>query len=444
MDRRRNLAEPYHAGRSPRAGDCTEEVLASPRDLPAILLRVWSNRAPRGTSAILEPGTSVDVGSGASSDVRLAEPTLSAVHCRVYHRARSLEVVDLGSRNGLRIAGALVHSAHVLPGSVLSLGEASLEIAVPPAGGAAAASVEPLPGVVGASAPMLALAQRVRRVAPSKLPVLLRGETGTGKELVASALHALSRRPGPFVAINAGAISSSLAESELFGHLRGAFTGAIVDRRGAFLQADRGTLLLDEVGSLPRDMQAKLLRVLEDGAVRALGAERSAQVDVRVIAATCEPLERLVESGRFRQDLYERLSACVVRLPPLRERRADLPSLCSALCSALGLDGSEPSQAALQLLETLPLRGNVRELKNLLGHASVLAGPGTPIEPEHLREAILEREGPRQQLPDAAILHAYDVTGCNASATARALGIPRTTVRDAIKRARDRWRAPAD
>ena len=414
----------------------TEEVAASHRELPAVFLRVWSGRAPRGASALLEPGRWVDVGSGPASDVRLPEPTLSGVHCRVFHRSGFLEVVDLGSTNGLRIAGALVNSVQIMPGAILGLGEASLEIALPPSNLASLTETEPLPGVVGASAPMLALAQRVRRVAPSRFPVLLRGETGTGKELVATALHGLSGRSGAFVAINAAAISSSLAESELFGHLRGAFTGAVSDRRGAFVQADRGSLFLDEVGSLPRDVQAKLLRVLEDGAVRALGGERAAQVDVRVIAATCEPLERLVESGRFRQDLYERLSACVVRLPPLRERRADLPALCRALCASMGLSGSRPPPAALRLLEGLPLRGNVRELKNLLAHGSMLAGAGRAIEAEHLLEALAERDGPRVHASDATIASTYAATGGNASATARTLGLPRTTVRDALKRAR--------
>lgn len=413
----------------------TEELPTTGRALPVVLARLASSRAPKGATIVVEPGAEAVVGSAAGVGLRLVEPTLSGRHCRIAHRSSFVEVIDLGSRNGLRIAGASVSAARVWPGSVVGLGDATLEIVRPTGSQLDLSSVEPLPGVVGTSAPMLSLAYRVRRVAPSHLPVLLRGETGTGKELVASAIHALAGRAGAFVAINAAAISSTLAESELFGHRRGSFTGASADRRGAFAEAHRGTLFLDEIGSLPRDVQAKLLRVVEDGAVRSLGAEQPTRVDVRLVAATCEPLERLVASGRFRQDLYERLASCVVRLPPLRERRADLPILCRALAGKLGLDETSVGRSGLRVLEGLTFRGNVRELKSLLAHAGLLAGPGARIEAEHILEAMSERVGPRPQLADAEILHAYEAAGRNASAASRALGVPRSSVRDAVKRA---------
>ena len=194
-------------------------------------------------------------------------------------------------------------------------------------------------GMIGSSEPMRALRRTIFRLAPIPAPVLVTGETGTGKELVARALHTESARPGPFVAINAGAIPGSLIASELFGHVRGAFTGATAGHRGVFEQAHGGTLLLDEVGELPLDLQAWLLRVLETGEVRALGAERTKHVDVRVIASTHRDLEAAVGARRFRADLYWRLAVLEVDVPPLRQRKEDIAALARDI-----LDGAAPSE----------------------------------------------------------------------------------------------------
>jgi DNA-binding NtrC family response regulator len=355
----------------------------------------------------------------------------------VVHRSTFVEVVDLASTNGIEIAGASVRGAQLWPGASVSLGAASLEVLEPSrSGGDGVSGIEPLAGLAGSSAIMLKLAARVRRVAPLALPVLVRGESGTGKELVARAIHRESGRQGSFVALNAAAISPALAESELFGHRRGAFTGASESRRGAFTEAHGGTLFLDEIGALPLEVQAKLLRVVEDGVIRPLGSGVASAVDVRLVAATCEAIENRVETGGFRADLFERLAACIVRLPPLRDRRADIPDIARALLADLGLGDMELSRAAERALFGRPFKGNVRELRNLLASAAVLAGDDLVIRAEHLLDAIDERNGPTRRLGHTDVLRSYEASGRNATATARALGVPRSTLRDAIKRQR--------
>ncbi|MFN0104873.1 MAG: sigma-54-dependent transcriptional regulator [Bryobacteraceae bacterium] len=242
--------------------------------------------------------------------------------------------------------------------------------------------------MVGHSEPMQALFALLRQVAPSRAAVLLTGESGTGKELAARAIHGLSpRKSGPFVALNCAAIPETLMESELFGHEKGAFTGALERRAGCFELARDGTLLLDEIGAMPVATQAKLLRVLEDGRVRRLGGNSEFQLDVRVIAATNTPLENAIGEGKFREDLYYRLNVFHVHLPPLRERYADLSALCSALLIQLNQrHGTKVTGVSPELLERFRVcqwPGNVRELRNALERAVILAGEGT-LGAEHL------------------------------------------------------------
>ncbi|NUO48427.1 MAG: sigma 54-interacting transcriptional regulator [Polyangiaceae bacterium] len=416
----------------------TEELFAGGDAFGPLVLRLWSPRNRGGTTRMLDPGASLEIGSGASCALRLEEPTLSASHCRVEHRSTFVEVVDLASTNGIEIGGASVRGAQLWPGASVSLGAASLEVLEPSrSAGDGVSGVEPLPGLAGSSAVMLKVAARVRRIAPLALPVLVRGESGTGKELVARAIHRESGRDGSFVALNAAAISPALAESELFGHRRGAFTGASENRRGAFTEAHNGTLFLDEIGALPLDVQAKLLRVVEDGMVRPLGSGVASAVDVRLVAATCEAIENRVETGGFRADLFERLAACIVRLPPLRDRRADIPEIARDLLVQLGLADMRLSCAAERTLFGRRFRGNVRELRNLLASAAVLAGDGSVIKPEHLLDAIDERQGSRLRLGHTDVLRTYEASGRNTTAAARALGVPRSTLRDAIRRQRE-------
>ena len=243
--------------------------------------------------------------------------------------------------------------------------------------------------ILGTSAPMRHLGETVARVAPTQAPVLLLGENGSGKELVARAIHAGSpRRQRALVTVNCAAIPDTLFESELFGHARGAFTGATEARRGKFQEADGGTLFLDEVGEIPLALQPKMLRALESGEVERVGGRGPERVDVRIVAATNRDLEAEVAAGRFRQDLYFRLLVVPVRVPPLRERREDVAAARRAL-PGRGLPAqSHPAQdalaeAALALLQSHPWPGNVRELQNAMERVAILV-PEPAIEPAHL------------------------------------------------------------
>ena len=235
---------------------------------------------------------------------------------------------------------------------------------------------DPFPGFVGRSPPMRDLFRRMKRVAETDLPVLILGESGTGKELVARALYARGRRrDAPFVTENCAAIPESLLESILFGHVRGAFTGADRDHAGLFVVADKGTLFLDEIGEMSLGLQSKLLRVLEDGEVRPVGGSTVRRVDVRIVAASNRDLETMVREGRFREDLYYRLAVLTLRPPPLRERPEDVPLLVAYFLAKHAPGGKvrvEP--AALRRLAAHPWPGNVRQLENTVVRALVLAG----------------------------------------------------------------------
>ncbi len=261
--------------------------------------------------------------------------------------------------------------------------------------------------MLGDSAPMQELREQLARLAPLPSPILVLGESGSGKELVARALHRASGRPGPiFVAVNCAALPENLVESELFGHERGAFTGADRTRKGAFETAARGTLFLDEVGELPLPAQAKLLRVLEDGLVSRLGGGRPVQVDTRVVAATNRDLEAEVAAGRFRQDLLFRLNVHVLRVPPLRQHLDDVPLLVEhflqTICERIGLRPKRIAPAALERLQRCAWRrNNVRELRNAVERA-IIACPGQEIEPGDLPADLLVSAEGSPAAPEAA------------------------------------------
>jgi transcriptional regulator with GAF, ATPase, and Fis domain len=276
-------------------------------------------------------------------------------------------------------------------------GEARAED-TPPAARAGGAD-EPVPmrfGMVGDSPALKKVFELIAKVAPSDVSVLVHGETGTGKELVARALHDHSRRKGrPFMAENCAAVPANLLESELFGHKRGSFTGAVADRAGHFVAADGGSVFLDEIGDMPLEMQAKLLRVLQDGEVRPVGSNESRAVDVRVIAATNKDLVAMCKRGEFREDLYFRLNVITIELPPLRERKGDVRLIARWLLGKISEEmgrRARLSEEALLALEGWRWPGNVRELENEIRRAMALGGPGADGEgtlgPEDLSPAL--------------------------------------------------------
>ena len=257
--------------------------------------------------------------------------------------------------------------------------------------------------LVGACAPMQQVFSMIRQVAPSKAAMLVTGESGTGKELVARAVHHLSpRRNGPFVAINCAALPETLMESELFGHEKGAFTGAVERRAGCFELAQHGTLLLDELGEMPVGTQAKLLRVLEDSRVRRLGGKNEIAVDVRVIASTNKVVEEALRKGELREDLYYRLNVFQVNLPPLRQREGDLPMLTEALIGMLNLKHdcrvTDVHADVMEQFKRHPWPGNVRELRNVLERAVIVPSPAT-ITQHHLPHDFGVSAGSRPMQP---------------------------------------------
>jgi transcriptional regulator with GAF, ATPase, and Fis domain len=307
-------------------------------------------------------------------------------------------------------------------------------------------------GIIGESAAMKAVFASMQKVIDTRVTVLIDGETGTGKERVASAFHYQSRRKDKlFVAQNCAAMPETLLESELFGHKRGAFTGADSDKKGLFELADGGTLFLDEIGEMPLALQAKLLRVLQEGEVRPLGASATRTVDVRIVAATNRNLEEEVKAGRFRQDLYYRLQVFPLRLPALRERRDDIPLLARHFLERYSREMAKPvaglSQQALELLMSYAWPGNVRELENEVQRLVIQAEPGGYVMPHDLSPRVRNVEGvldrirpPRGTLKDMVehiekwlLIEALREHDGNKSATARTLGITREGLHKKLK-----------
>jgi transcriptional regulator with GAF, ATPase, and Fis domain len=287
-----------------------------------------------------------------------------------------IHVRDLGSTNGTRVDGTRVREATIAAGSILRVGE--VEIALKPTGQRAEIMPSDKPefgGVIGQALSMRTIFGVLERIAPTEATVLLEGETGTGKDVLARAILSQSpRATRPFIVVDCGAVSYSLIESELFGHERGAFTGAVASRQGAFELADGGTLFLDEIGELPLDVQPKLLRVLETKEFRRVGGNKPMRSNVRVIAATKRNLLREVQGGRFREDLYFRLAVVPVTVPPLRARREDIPVIARHILkvTAAGSDYSL-SDETLEAMMAHDWPGNVRELRNVLERAVYLA-----------------------------------------------------------------------
>jgi len=322
---------------------------------------------------------SIRIGARRGCDLQLRDSKVSGIHCEIRLDERGYRLVDLDSTNGTFVSGFRVNDIYIQPGTSITVGSSKLRF------DALGESVEielaqdaGFGGLVGSSVKMREMFARLAKLAKSDATVLITGETGTGKELVAEALHDHSlRTKGPFVVLDCGSIPQNLIESELFGHEKGAFTGATAAYAGAFERAHNGTVFLDEIGELPLNMQPKLLRVLERKEVRRVGGSKVINVDIRVVAATNRDLAVEVNRGRFREDLYYRLAVARVHSPPLRERREDIPTLVDHFLSITpGGEGVRLDPQTIELMTRHDWPGNVRELRNVIERAVLLSDAG--------------------------------------------------------------------
>jgi len=348
--------------------------------LPVVVRLVGAN-----ASFLLRPGATCTVGSADACDLVVASPTVSRQHVELTLVPEGIRVRDRASTNGTFYLGQRIVEAVLAPSATLRIGSVDLSFALDADGllSLPTYTESTYRGVLGASSAMRRLFAVLVRLEGSLAPVLLEGESGVGKEVVAKAIHDGSRvATGPFVAVNCGALPSDLVASELFGHKKGAFTGAAETRRGLFDAADGGTLFLDEIGELPLELQPHLLRALETGEVRPVGSDAGHRVKVRVVAATNRNVDEEVAAGRFREDLLYRLGVVRLRIPPLRERVEDIPALAAHFA------GDEPLPApVVERLKARPFPGNVRELRNAVQAWSAL---GVLPEPRRSSSATLE------------------------------------------------------
>jgi DNA-binding NtrC family response regulator len=359
----------------------------------------WRSGLPR-ISAVAGPGAGpalamahvvATVGRHPTNDLALDDRQVSGVHLELHRVGDRIRVRDAGSTNGTWIGPHRITEVELAPGAELTVGGTRLRFDVD--GGASPAvvgSAKSFGQLVGESTVMRELFALLERVAPKNLSVLVVGETGTGKEEVARAIHDRSRRAAkPFIVIDASALPEALASSLLFGHEKGAFTGAERRAVGPFEAAEGGTVFLDEVGELPAAIQSKFLRVLEQREITRVGSHQPVRVDVRIIAATHRDLRHEIDSGRFREDLYYRLAQIRVGMPPLRDRLEDIPILCQKLLGGVQDEGERVvlHEGALAHLSAQPWPGNVRELRNVLARATALCGGGV------IRRADVAGEG---------------------------------------------------
>ncbi len=383
----------------------------------------------------LHEGTTIVVGSSERADVLAEDGTVSGLHCSFKPSPSGVEVQDLRSTNGTFVGTARVEQACAGAGTVITVGRTTILVTeVDAEDEGSSERIAPLPGVAGASPPMRRVAGQVRRFSRYSYPVFINGETGSGKELVARALHDEGPRASkPFIPINVAALPRELVESELFGHERGSFTGAVARRAGAFTEAEGGTLFLDEIGELPLDAQPKLLRALDGYEVRRVGANGGGKrANVRVIAASHVALEERVLEGRFRDDLYHRLVVYKIDVPPLRERRGDIAAIAFRLLADARdeIGDKSVSSSALARLAAHDWPGNVRELRNVLVRAADMAGDARVIDAPEIERALRSRsEPPKLHLTPPLAKSLLEQHQNNLSAAARASGYPRTSFR---------------
>ena len=418
-------------------------ILRDPTGAPALVVRHAHLRVVAGPAAGRHAelsGVSLSVGSEAGCDLVLADPAVSARHFSLAFTEHGILLRDLGSTNGTFVDGYRVGQIYLNDGSSIAVGQSRLELSVGDDDVLLAMSKATNFGeLLGHSPAMRALFAILEQAAKSDATVLVLGESGTGKELAARALHERSaRRDGPFVVFDAGAATPTLIESQLFGHARGAFTGATEAREGCFEAADGGTVVLDEIGELPLDLQPKLLRALEARTVTRLGETAGRAFDVRLVACTNKNLEEEVRAGRFRSDLFYRLSVVAVRIPPLRERKEEIPRLVRHFVSKLAGDQApDVPTVVLRMLEGHDWPGNVREMRNFVERTLALpdvspaltlgAGAATPATPP--ADVELPFHEAKRRATDgferAYLERLLEVHGDNLSEAARASGLSR-------------------
>ncbi|HSN99507.1 MAG TPA: sigma 54-interacting transcriptional regulator [Candidatus Nanopelagicales bacterium] len=388
----------------------------------------------------------VRIGTSPDADVPLRDAAVSREHLAVRLGPHGFSLADLGSTNGTFAGDLRIERVAITDDTLIRLGNTVLRLE--PLAETVEQELSPrarFGRMMGASAAMREMFALLERVAASDLTVLVEGETGTGKELAAEGLHEASGRPGALIPVNCGAIPRELLESEMFGHEKGAFTGAVRERPGAFVAADRGTLFLDEVGELPLDMQAKILRALERREVKAVGSDRVRTVDVRIVAATNRSLAREVQAGRFRQDLYYRLAVVIVRVPPLRTRLEDIRLLVDHIQDEVARRRAAAGQPPIQRLDETAMAmlmrhdfpGNVRELRNIVERWAVLGATAAP------GDAAVERREVEVRPKDAAAGAGTAASGAGAGAGAGAVetrgGLEEALLKLPYHEAKDEW-----
>jgi len=413
-------------------------------------MRIWSvviavvDGPSRGARA--QVGSEIArIGTADGNDLVLADRTVSRFHCEVSVRGNTIVIRDCGSTNGTLIDGVRVREAEIPPGTLVRIGGSALRVELGEEPAFVEVSGRPSFGeLVGSSVEMRRVYAILERLALTDATVLVQGETGTGKDVLARSLHAASRRADrPFVAVDCGAIPEHLVESELFGHVKGAFTGATADRRGVFEEADGGTLFLDEIGEMPLALQPKLLRAIESRSIRRVGGTGARTVDVRIIAATNRSLASSINDGSFREDLYYRLAVVPIELPPLRARREDIPALVEHLIGQVCADNDRRPKRVAASAMTLVMQhdwpGNVRELKNVVERLAILTGDAEVITEADVGDALprvkavkpeFARGTPFKDLVSAAereiIMAALEANDHHVSNTARELQLERS------------------
>ena len=335
----------------------------------------------------------ITFGSAEDNDLRLQDETVSRYHCQIMEEDKSYLLIDKGSTNGTFIDGVRIREAFLKPGCIIGVGKTEMKfLALDEKLEILPSMAESFGGFIGRNSRVRKMYGILEKIAPTGVTVVIEGLTGTGKEVIARAIHDESpRKNGPFMVIDCGGVPPNLIESELFGHEKGSFSGAIMTRQGLFEMANGGTVFLDELGELPLDLQPKLLRVLEQREVRRVGSNRAIPIDVRVIAATNRNLEEEVREGRFRQDLFYRLSVVRVLIPPLKDRRDDIPLLVKHFLKISPFNRDPEGKArvkrvdreAMKILQRNDWPGNARELLNTIERAVSMSEEGL-IKPQDL------------------------------------------------------------